>query len=72
MEDIMQPKKEFDEDLGRVMIETLWAATSGTVAERDKQMTDAIQRTAAANPTIKGEKLFFLILQWMRTRKVIA
>jgi hypothetical protein len=61
-----------DEDRTAVMIHSLWAATQGTTAERQAQVTDAIVLTTKANPTIKGERLFLLTLEWLKTSRVVA
>ena len=60
------------EDRDYVMIHALWDATTGTHAARRQQMVDAIRMTAQANPAIKGERLFLLILEWLKTSRVVA
>jgi hypothetical protein len=61
-----------DDDRAHIMIYALWDATKGTHAERKQQMTDAILTTTRANPKIKGERLFFLTLEWLRSSRVVA
>jgi hypothetical protein len=61
-----------EDDRTVVMIHSLWAVAKGTPAERRIQVTNAIVTTAQANPTIKGERLFFLTLEWLKTSGVRA
>ena len=60
------------EDQEYVMIYALWDATKGNRAERKRQVADAIRMTAHANPKIKGERLFLLTLEWLKTSRVVA
>jgi hypothetical protein len=60
------------EDREWVMIHALHDAAQGTQAERLVQVRDALRMTAKANPTIKGEALFFLTLSWLKTSRVRA
>jgi hypothetical protein len=55
------------------MVRTLWNAAPGpSNDQRMEQVTSAMQMTAKANPTIRGEALFFLTLDWLKASKVRA
>jgi hypothetical protein len=56
-----------------VMIETLWAAVPGpTDDERFQQIEQALLLTSKANPRVKGEGLFLLTVDWLKTSRVVA
>ena len=60
------------EDALAIMVHSLWACTKGTPAERRRQVADAVRMTAHANPKIKGERLFLLTLEWLKTSTVVV